>query len=221
MTVAQDGLEVEYTARIVVGADGKTSAVRSWTGGESHSDPEHHRFGGVLVSGVRTDDRDTDNLGGGTPLIGVNWFAAGGGGDPPVPGRHGERLREWEADRSFPALLAVAAKYMPDGALDAVQQVGPIGFFPNCDSWGSKVAGNDVVLIGDAAGAPDPSQGHGTALIFHDVRALSEALLSDQDWIAATAAYGDRRDRYFAAVRAYDRWNNVLDGEEVRSRPIA
>src|SRR5215211_7154194 len=37
VTVAHDGQELEYTARLVVGADGKTSAVRHWTGGESHS----------------------------------------------------------------------------------------------------------------------------------------------------------------------------------------
>jgi 2-polyprenyl-6-methoxyphenol hydroxylase-like FAD-dependent oxidoreductase len=50
--VAADGREVEYTARLVVGADGKLSAVRRWAGEDTRSDAEHHRFGGVLVTGL-------------------------------------------------------------------------------------------------------------------------------------------------------------------------
>src|SRR5215217_3315438 len=51
VTVAAEGGETTYEARLVVGADGKHSMTRQWTSGQSISDPEHHRFGGVLVSG--------------------------------------------------------------------------------------------------------------------------------------------------------------------------
>jgi 2-polyprenyl-6-methoxyphenol hydroxylase-like FAD-dependent oxidoreductase len=177
VTFVQDDREMEYTARLVVGANGKTSAVRRWTGGESVTDPEHHRFGGVLVSGVQTDDRDTDNIAG-TPKLKVNWFAAGAEHTRLYLQATAARLRECGADRSFAALVTVTAPYMPEGALDAIQQEGPIGFFPNSDTWASKITGNGVVLVGDAAGAPDPSLGHGTALLFHDLRTLSELLLA-------------------------------------------
>lgn len=213
VAVVHDERETDYTARLVAGADGKTSAVRRWTGGESVTDPEHHRFGGVLVSGVQTDDRDTDNIAG-TPRLKVNWFAAGAEHTRLYLQATAERLRECGADRSFPALVAVTAPSMPEGALDGVQQEGPIGFFPNSDTWASRVAGNDVVLVGDAAGAPDPSLGHGTALLFHDVRTLSELLLAERDWDAATAAYAELQGRYYAAVRTYDRWHCILDAEE-------
>jgi 2-polyprenyl-6-methoxyphenol hydroxylase-like FAD-dependent oxidoreductase len=123
------------------------------------------------------------------------------------------RLREIGADRSFEAIVAFAAQGMPEGALDDVRQEGPIGFFANNDTWATQIAGNDVVLVGDAAGAPDPSQGHGTALIFHDVRALSESLLSTRNWETATAGYAERRTAYFAAVLAYDRWECLLSSE--------
>jgi flavin-dependent dehydrogenase len=58
----------------------------------------------------------------------------------------------------------------------------------------------------------DPSQGHGTgtALLFHDVRALGELLLAEMDWGADIAAYADRRSRYFDAVLQYDRWQCTL-----------
>jgi 2-polyprenyl-6-methoxyphenol hydroxylase-like FAD-dependent oxidoreductase len=99
---------------------------------------------------------------------------------------------------------------MPEGTLDAVGQAGPIGFFPNNCVWSSRLAGNDVVLIGDAAGAPDPTQGHGTALLFHDVRTLSELLMSERDWDAASAEYACTRSAYFDAVLQYDRWETLL-----------
>lgn len=210
--VVTEGGEKTYEARLVVGADGKHSMTRRWTGGESVSDPEHHRFGGVLVSGLRTDDRDTDNIGK-VGVEAVNWFAAGPDYTRLYLQMTAPRLREIGADRSFEAIVAYAAKVMPEGALDDVRQEGPIGFFANSDTWATQIAGNDVVLVGDAAGSPDPSQGHGTALLFHDVRTLSELLLAESNWATATAEYAARRSDYFAAVLGYDRWENLLAEE--------
>jgi 2-polyprenyl-6-methoxyphenol hydroxylase-like FAD-dependent oxidoreductase len=81
-----------------------------------------------------------------------------------------------------------------------------------------------VVLIGDAAGSPDPSVGHGTPLLFRDVRELSELLLSERDWRAAVAEYAVRRERYFDVIREYDRWRCIIghtpgpDGDLLRER---
>ena len=211
VTVVQDGQEVEFTARLVVGADGKLSGVRRWAGGESIADPEHHRFGGVLVSGTRID-RDCDNYFWAPGLI-VNWFAAGAEQERLYLSMTEDRLRETGVDRSFEATIELAARYMPEGALDEVQQAGPIGYFPNNDIWASSITGNDVVLIGDAAGAPDPTQGHGTPLLFHDVCELSELLLADCDWSAATQEFAARRRRAYEVIREYDRWSNILHTE--------
>jgi 2-polyprenyl-6-methoxyphenol hydroxylase-like FAD-dependent oxidoreductase len=210
--VAHDGTERTFAARLVIGADGKHSMARRWTGGESVSDPEHHRFGGVLLSGLHTHDRDTDNVAR-VGLEAVNWFAAGPDFTRLYLQMTAARLREIGADRSFDAIVAFAKEVMPEGALDEVRQEGPIGFFPNSNTWGSVIAGNDVVLVGDAAGAPDPSQGHGTALLFHDVRTLSDWLLTERDWATAVIEYGQQRSTYFAAVLAYDRWECLLSSE--------
>jgi 2-polyprenyl-6-methoxyphenol hydroxylase-like FAD-dependent oxidoreductase len=210
--VVTEGGEKTYEAHLVVGADGKHSMTRRWTGGESVSDPEHHRFGGVLVSGLRTDDRDTDNIGK-VGVEAVNWFAAGPDYTRLYLQMTAPRLREIGADRCFDAIVAYAAQVMPEGAIDDVRQEGPIGFFANSDTWATQIAGNDVVLVGDAAGSPDPSQGHGTALLFHDVRTLSELLLAESNWATATAEYAARRSDYFAAVLGYDRWENLLAEE--------
>jgi menaquinone-9 beta-reductase len=208
LTVAVDGSETELTARLIVGADGKLSMTRRWTGGESVADPENHRMGGVLISSA-VYEREWDNFYW-APGEAVNWFAAG----PEMTRLYlvmtAQRLRETGVDRSFPALIAFAAGHMPEGALQDVEQQGPIGFFPNNDIWASRIAGNELVLIGDAAGAPDPTQGHGTALLFHDVRALSELLLSESDWETAIEEFANRRRRAFSVIREVDCWHNVF-----------
>ena len=210
VTVTHNGRVEQVQARLVVGADGKMGNTRRWTGGQSAADPEHHRFGGVAVSGVRTDDRDTDNLAG-IPGLGVNWFAQGAETTRLYLNMAYEQLRASRADRSFDALIAVAAEYMPDGALNGVRQEGPIGFFSNADTWATQIAGHDVVLIGDAAGSVDPTQGLGTSQLFRDVRELSDLLLSDDDWPAVIREYAEQRRRYFAVLRQYDLWRNIID----------
>ncbi len=209
VTVVDDGHEETVSARLVVVADGKLSVARRWTGGETVADPEHHRFGGVLVAGVRTNDRRSDNV---AWIDGeaVNWFAAGADATRLYLVMTAARLRETGTDRSFAAIVAYASPFMPEGALTEVEQIGPIGFFPNNDIWSSQIAGNDVVLIGDAAGAPDPTVGMGTALLFHDVRVLSELLLAERDWRIAIATCARRRERYFAVIRENDRWRCLL-----------
>jgi 2-polyprenyl-6-methoxyphenol hydroxylase-like FAD-dependent oxidoreductase len=71
-----------------------------------------------------------------------------------------------------------------------------------------------MVLVGDAAGALDPTQGLGTSLLFRDVRALSELLVADKDWDRATSEFASQRQGYYEVLRTYDRWCALLDAEE-------
>jgi 2-polyprenyl-6-methoxyphenol hydroxylase-like FAD-dependent oxidoreductase len=211
VTAAEDGQETEYAARLVVGADGRQAGTRRWTGGETAADAEHHRFGGVLIRGAQIDVA-YDNYSWEPGLI-VNWFPAGAHATRLYLGMTAARLRQTGIDRSFAANLACAADYMPDGALAGVEQIGPIGYFPSNDLWATAIVGNDVVLIGDAAGAPDPTQGHGTPLVFHDVHVLSDLLLHEPDWAQATRAFAARREEAFAVIREYDRWHTIIHDE--------
>lgn len=212
VTVAHGDSASQIRARLVVGADGKLSRARNWTGGGSAGDPENHRFGGVQVSGVRTDDRDTDNVAG-SPGAWVNWFAQGPATTRLYLAMPAEKLRATGADRSFDALVAFAAGHLPAGALDDVRQEGPMGFFANNDTWATRIAGDRVTLVGDAAGSPDPSQGHGTSLAFRDVRELSDLLLADDDWPAAIDEYGRRRAGYYDVIHQFDRWSTIVENQ--------
>jgi 2-polyprenyl-6-methoxyphenol hydroxylase-like FAD-dependent oxidoreductase len=212
VTVIADGCEAEYTSRLVVGADGKLSAVRRWAGGETVGDVEHHRFGGVLVTGLPTHWSVLADAS--TPPAGFFWFAQSADATRLYFRLSAERLRQTGVDRSFPAFLTYAAEIMPEGALIGAQQAGPIGFFPNSNVWASQTAGDRVVLIGDAAGSADPSGGLGTSLLFRDVRELRDLLLGGCDWEGAITEFAVRRERYYAVVRQYDRCMSVLWAEE-------
>lgn len=125
-----------------------------------------------------------------------------------------ERVRETGAGRSEDAFLAFAASSVPDGTLDDARPAGPLGFFANSCTWPSRIAAGHLVLVGDAAGSLDPTQGLGTSLLFRDVRTLSELLLSDSDWARATSEFQRQRLAYYDVLRAYDRWSALLDAEE-------
>jgi 2-polyprenyl-6-methoxyphenol hydroxylase-like FAD-dependent oxidoreductase len=208
LTVAVDGGETELAARLIVGADGKLSMTRCGTGGESIADTENHRMGGVLISGA-VFDRMVHNVSW-LPGEAVSWFAAG-----PEMTRHylvmtAPRLHQTGVDRSFSSLVDVAAGHTQEGVLEDVEQQGPLGFISNDDTWASRIAGNDVVLIGDAAGASDPTQGHGTALLFRDIRALSELLLTESNWETSVEEFAERRRHAFAVIHEVDCWHNVF-----------
>lgn len=112
------------------------------------------------------------------------------------------------------AFITVAAGSIPEGTLDDARPAGPLGFFSNSCAWPDRIAGGHTVLIGDAAGSLDPTQGLGTSMLFRDVRALSELLLADRDWQRATTEFERQRRAYFRVLRAYDRWCALLDAEE-------
>ncbi len=95
---------------------------------------------------------------------------------------------------------------------DGWRPAGPTGFFPNADIVSDVIAGDGVVLIGDAAGANDPSQGHGLSLVFRDVRELRD-LLGEDDWSEVPARFAARRATYFEVLRQHAMWAGTLATE--------
>ena len=211
VSVVRDGRETEFQTRLAVGADGKRSGARRWLRADTMADPEHHSFGGLLLADVHWDDTFGWAT---TPAAAVGWFATGVDSCRVYIRLTANEVRETGVGRTADAFVAFAAKYMPEGTLDHAQQAGPIGFFPNSCTWSSRITLGHMVLVGDAAGALDPTQGLGTSLLFRDVRELSELLTTDGDWDRATSEFARRRLAYYAVLRAYDRWCALLDAEQ-------
>jgi 2-polyprenyl-6-methoxyphenol hydroxylase-like FAD-dependent oxidoreductase len=195
-------------ARLVVAADGARSAARRWISGETVVDPPHHEIGGALLDGVDLDpDRAhvAEFVGGMAAIF------------PQAPGRvraylvcgaeRAARLRRGDVAR---AIVDGCAALLPAGALAGARPTGPAGFFSCADQWPTRIAGDDIVLIGDAAGANDPSRGHGLSLAFRDARLLGDLLLDGDDWPAATDEFAREREHAFATLRAHARWQAVL-----------
>lgn len=222
LRIDRDGHSETISARLVVAATGRESGAREWTGGASKSDPVHHRFGGVSIEGAVFSD--------GALLLGQHspeqalLFHLGDGLSRLYVRTFDDVLDTTAFARSFEALLDYAGSWFDPAILAQARKAGPLGWFPNSNSWATKLTAPGVALIGDAAGSADPSGGHGTSLVFRDVRVLSDLLLDNDDWTVALAAYERERHTYYEVLRARDRWYGEVsagrgpEGEERRAR---
>ena len=62
------------------------------------------------------------------------------------------------------------------------------------------------MLIGDAAGASDPTWAQGLSITTRDVRVLTEMLNATDDWNEASHAYARVRDEYFDRLVKVTGW---------------
>ncbi len=206
--VAADGSTRRLRARVLVGADGRQSAARRLLGASPESDPVHHAIGGCLLDGVALDSNATHTavVPGGRILI----FPQGAGRARTYiicSTQEGATFRGAEASSAF---IRHVANALPEGTLAATVPAGPTAFFPNADQWSSKLADGCVAVVGDAAGANDPSIGHGLSISFRDARELRDLLTDGTPWDVALREYEVRRKRYFEVFRAYARWLTML-----------
>jgi 2-polyprenyl-6-methoxyphenol hydroxylase-like FAD-dependent oxidoreductase len=170
-------------------------------------DPVHHAIGGCLLDGVALDADATHEaeIPGGRVLI----FPQGGGRARTYVICSTQEGARFGADAAS-AVIRCAAHAFPEGAFDDAVPAGPAAFFPNADQWSSRLTDECVVLIGDAAGANDPSIGHGLSISFRDTRELRDLLTDGTPWHRALREYEVRRRRYFEVFRSYARWLTML-----------
>jgi len=223
-----DGGTDVTSARLVVGADGRGSALRKWGGFSVHSDPQRRFFAGVLMDDLPAPEdtlysrfRPSEGL--------ISWMFPQGSGRVrayvgyPAASAH-ERL---QGAGDIPRFIETSVHIgVPEDYFTNARVAGPLATFDATDNWVNHPYQNGIALIGDAAATSDPTWGQGMALTLRDVRLLSEALLRDDDWNAAAHAYAEEHDRGYTACHTCDNWYTGLlleigpDADARRSRAL-
>lgn len=182
-------------ARLVVGADGRSSLVRKAAGIALHGDPVRQYMTGGLVEGQPLRSH-IDSYGTGRD---VNFYSF-----PQGANRSRVYLAHFDVHRySGPEgpqryLADLQQCSSPDVArLSSGRLVTPIATHESVDTWTDSPVAPGAVLIGDAAGYNDPIVGQGLSLTLADVRDVAGVILGGGWTVADFTSYGEhRRDRH-------------------------
>src|ERR1700722_20029693 len=178
-----DGIERKFNPRIVIGADGRNSVVRSQVGIEQHRDPTHHLMAGMLVDNTTGWPADLQIFG---TEARTNFLAF-----PQSPERvrlyicyaTEDKRRFAGADNqarfldAFRLASVPGSEYLANGTPS-----GPCNSYGNEDTWTDVPCVPGVVLIGDAAGHNDPIIGQGLSIAYRDVRIVRDLMLENRNW---------------------------------------
>jgi 2-polyprenyl-6-methoxyphenol hydroxylase-like FAD-dependent oxidoreductase len=210
VTFAEHGAHLFDTARLVVGADGRSSRVRAWGGFETRRDPDRLTMAGTIVEGTPVPD-DAVHFAVGA---GVASFIAPLGNKrartyfvyPDASGR-----RKLTGKDAIPRFLeASRSTGIPPEWLTGVDVVGPLAEFEGADHWVDSPSKPGLALIGDAAASTDPSWGCGLSLTLLDVENLAGCLEATEDWDAALARYARQHDDTYGKLHRVLGWMTDL-----------
>jgi len=218
----------EIHARMVVGADGRSSTVRAAAGFKVKRDPECNVMTGVLLDKVRVPE-DTALLVINSPLgQQAVIFPQGGGRARTYFCYHCSHPRLQGTD-SLPRYLEACTRVgMNPSFYESAVPAGPIAAFDGAEVWVDHPYHDGVALLGDAAAASDPSWGQGLAMTMRDVRLLRDQLLANADWDVAGHAYAAAHDRSSRATQMANTWYTQLfletgaeaDARRARALPL-
>lgn len=198
----QNGPAETAAARLIVGADGRNSAVRRWAGFASREDPPRLRIAGLLFEGMTALPEDATQMVINPDLGQSAILIPQGRGRVRAYVIYPSRLdRTLSGERDIPRFVeeAIRTGVRPE-LFENVHSAGPLATLEGADSWVDQPYRDSVALIGDAAATSDPSWGQGLSLAVRDVRLLRDALLADDDWEVAGRAYAAGHDRGFSTI---------------------
>jgi len=192
----------ELHARLVVGADGRSSTVRRQAGIALQRDDPVNYITGLLVDGLTGVPEEHDVMVcEGDMLLLLFHQGAGRARAYVVLGRSGQR-RFAGHDGSAQFLAAWKPGCYPLADLvAAATPAGPCATYPGDDTWTATPFADGVVLIGDAAGHNDPIVGQGLSIAMRDARIVRDLILDGAPGQADFASYGRERLERMRRVR--------------------
>lgn len=230
VTFSAGGASNRVTARMVVGADGRSSQARAWAGfGPGiRQDPPCLTMAGVLIGGTAVEHgasyaqinpargRKVILLpqGDGRVRAYLSWHVVTGAA----------RMQGASDFQRF--LNECTALGTPGDYLARAVQEGPLASFECHETWVEHPYRAGVAIIGDAAANSDPTWGQGLALTLRDARTLAEQLCATDDWDAAGHAWAREHDRYSDVIHMVNNWYAELfmdptpEGEAKRRRAL-
>jgi 2-polyprenyl-6-methoxyphenol hydroxylase-like FAD-dependent oxidoreductase len=199
VTVQMPGVARELTARIVVCADGRSSASRAWLGFTPHRGKQRLFGAGVMFENMRIAEDTSvfviDSPSGRTALL----FPQGHGRVRAYLCWPQDRMPRLQGESDFGRFVAESVSCgMPADYFANAEACGPLASFDLTETWVEHRYREGVALIGDAASASDPTWGQGLSLTARDVRVLTQHLIASNDWDAAGHAYAEAHDEYFS-----------------------
>jgi 2-polyprenyl-6-methoxyphenol hydroxylase-like FAD-dependent oxidoreductase len=211
LVVRSEGAERRINARLVVGADGRSSRAGVWAGFTLRNDPNCLMIVGALHRNLDLPEDTVRAIR--NPNIQYNCLII------PIGRRrfrsylmfpYGSR-RALSGRRDDGAYMAgcVAAGASAEWFRHA-DNWGPLASFNAADHWIDRPYHDGVVLIGEAAAAPDPSFGSGLSLTMRDVRVLRDHLIENPDWATAAGRYAAAHDLYYASIHRQHDWARAL-----------
>jgi 2-polyprenyl-6-methoxyphenol hydroxylase-like FAD-dependent oxidoreductase len=222
--VEHDGQVGEFRARLIVGADGRTSRVRKWAGFPVHRDPPQRYVAGVLFENMATLPEDTSYFRINPALGQVVFMMPQGKGRVRAylgwyQRKNPDRL---QTTNDLPRFIAESVKTgTPAEFYEGAKPAGPLATFEGADTWVEHPYRAGVALVGDAATSNDPLFGQGLSITVRSVRVLRDHLLSYNDWEAAGHAYAAAQDRDYGVVHRVTQWLGQIlyePGEEADAR---
>jgi menaquinone-9 beta-reductase len=205
------GRTEEVRARMIVGADGRSSMVCKTAGFHPVRDPDRLLVAGVLLDNVAAPE-DTakiviDSCAGRSASI----FPQGKGRARGYFCYYKDSRSRIQGDSAFADFVESCKRTGADpGWYAGAEAAGPLASFEGADTNVKHPYRDGVALIGDAAATSDPSWGQGLSMTVRDARVLRDKLLANGDWDAAGHAYAEEHDRYCHAVHSVVGWYTEL-----------
>lgn len=210
-----NGAEHTGRCRLVIGADGRESAVRRRAGIALHTTEPQLLMAGLLVENLRGWPEHKVTIGTEGDVV---FFVV-----PQGTGRarlyllwscdHRQRFAGPRGPRAFLDSFALACVPGSECIVQATP-AGPCATYPMNDTWTDSPVINGLALIGDAAGYSDPHIGQGLSVALRDVRVLSELLLVSEDWSPpALEPYTEERAERMHRLRFCNALQTTLRGQ--------